>query len=453
MDKWDSTPRLAFLSPEPASGKTRALEVTELLVPSPVQAVNVSPAYLFRKVGEQGGCTILFDEIDTVFGPKAKDNEEIRGLLNAGHRRGAVAGRCVVRGKEVFTEEIPAYCAVALAGIGWLPDTILSRSVIIRMQRRKPGEKAEQFRRRKELGAGHKLRDRLARWAGHAEATIAWPEMPPGVEDRDADVWEALIAVANAAGGDWPKRARTAAKALIKEAHDIEPSLGIRLLADLKAVFGDAGQMTTDAILRALHGMAEAPWNDLRGKPLNERGLATRLRQYGIKPKVIRVGDSTPRGYTRESFHDAWQAYLAPPLAETSATSATSETDGKNLSRFNAKNVADTGKSSATDPHTSATSPADVADSTSNVADDVADMREKNTRKNNIVADVAFVALLPATQADKRNRGGVCAQCGRPGGTECAYGDRPAVLHPHCRDAWIAACEASLPLAFMASSL
>ena len=148
--------------------------------------------------------------------------------------------------------------------------------------------------------------------------------------------------------------------------------------------------------------MAEAPWSDLRGKPLNERGLATRLRQYGIKPKVIRIGDSTPRGYARESFHDAWQAYLAPPLAETSATSATSETDGKNPSRFNAKNVADTGKSSATDPHTSATSPADVADSTSNVADDVADMREKNTRKNNIVADVAFVALLPATQADKR---------------------------------------------------
>src|SRR6516164_8177023 len=116
MDVWDSTPRLAFLSPEPASGKTRALEVTELLVPAPVEAVNVSPAYLFRKVGETS-CTILFDEIDTVFGPKAKENEEIRGLLNAGHRQGAVAGRCVVRGNVVETEEIPAYCAVALAGL------------------------------------------------------------------------------------------------------------------------------------------------------------------------------------------------------------------------------------------------------------------------------------------------------------------------------------------------
>lgn len=186
MSVWDSTPRLAFLSPEPASGKTRALEVSELLVPSPVEAVNVSPAYLFRKVGERTSCTILFDEIDTVFGPRAKENEEIRGLLNAGHRQGAVAGRCVIHGKAVKTEEISAYCAVALAGLGWLPDTILSRSVIVRMQRRKPGERVIPFRRRTELKAGHELRARLAQWAKHIAPAIAWPDMPAGIEDRDA---------------------------------------------------------------------------------------------------------------------------------------------------------------------------------------------------------------------------------------------------------------------------
>ena len=32
MGTWQTTPRMAFLSPEPASGKTRALEITELLV-------------------------------------------------------------------------------------------------------------------------------------------------------------------------------------------------------------------------------------------------------------------------------------------------------------------------------------------------------------------------------------------------------------------------------------
>src|SRR6187200_2344243 len=166
MEAWESTPRLAFLSAEPASGKTRALEITELLVPNAVEAINVTPAYLFRKVGDdEAKPTILYDEIDTVFGPKAKENEEIRGLLNAGHRRGAVAGRCVVKGKSVETEEIPAYAAVALAGIGWLPDTILSRAIVVRMRRRAPGETVQPYRRRVHAREGHPIRDRLSIWA------------------------------------------------------------------------------------------------------------------------------------------------------------------------------------------------------------------------------------------------------------------------------------------------
>lgn len=150
MDCWESTPRIAFLSPEPSSGKSRALEVTEPLVPRPVHSVNTSPAYLFRKVSDPAGRpTILYDEIDTVFGPKAKDNEDIRGMLNAGHRKGATAGRCVVRGKEVFTEELPAYCAVALAGLDDLPDTIMTRSVVVRMRRRAGDEQIEPWRPRR----------------------------------------------------------------------------------------------------------------------------------------------------------------------------------------------------------------------------------------------------------------------------------------------------------------
>jgi hypothetical protein len=211
MDAWESTPRIAFLSPEPESGKTRSMEVSELLVPNPVAAINVTPAYLFRKVGsEDGPPTILFDEIDTVFGPKAKENEEIRALLNAGHRRGAVAGRCVVRGKIVETEEIPAYAAVALAGLGWLPDTILSRSVIVRMRRRASDERIEPFRRRVHAPIGEALRRRLAGWAATIleEATEARPAMPAGVEDRAADQWEPLLAIADIAGVQWPDLAR-----------------------------------------------------------------------------------------------------------------------------------------------------------------------------------------------------------------------------------------------------
>jgi hypothetical protein len=342
MDAWESTPRIAFLSAEPSSGKTRALEITELLVPRPVVAVNVSPAYLFRKVGaEEGAPTILYDEIDTVFGPRAKDNEEIRGLLNAGHRKGAVAGRCVVHGKTVKTEEIPAYSAVALAGIGWLPDTILSRSVIIRMRRRKVGERIEPFRRRIHEAAGVQVRSQIEHWARECADNITLPkpdELPPDIQDRDADVWEALIAIADAVGGEWPGRARKAAVALVSVSKEAEASLGILLLTHTKAIFGDAEQLSTDILLHRLHEIDEAPWNDLKGKPLNDRGLANRLRQYGIKPQTIRIGETTPRGYRRQDFIDVWARYVDPPLSPaTSKTSATSAT----MQGFRGANVAD----------------------------------------------------------------------------------------------------------------
>jgi hypothetical protein len=330
MDAWESTPRIAFLSPEPGSGKTRALELTETLVPRPVEAVNVTPAYLFRKVADEGGRpTILFDEIDTVFGPKAKDNEEIRGLLNAGHRQGAVAGRCVVRGKAIETEEIPAYCAVALAGLDDLPDTIRTRSIIVRMRRRAPNEIVEPYRRRDHAPLGHCLRDQLSSWAedGETELANARPEMPEGVVDRDADVWEPLLAVADAVGGDWPRLARVSAVTLVTLARVGTPSLGIRLLSDLRGIFGDEDHLPTAAILEALCKMDEAPWGDLRGKPLDSRGLARRLDKYGVKPKTIRTMAGTAKGYAREDLHDAWQRYLSP-LGSPPYVSVTSVTNG-----------------------------------------------------------------------------------------------------------------------------
>jgi hypothetical protein len=339
MEAWVSTPRIAFLSPEPASGKTRALEVSALLVPRPVEAINVTPAYLFRKVASQDGLpTILYDEIDTVFGPKAKGNEDVRALLNAGHRKGAVAGRCVVRGKTVLTEEIPAYCAVALAGLGWLPDTILSRSIIIRMRRRAPNEPIQPFRPRVHEKEGELLCDRLAAWGAAASDYLAdhVPDLPADITDRDADVWEALIALADYAGGSWPERSRIAAVEMVKARREREPSLGIRLLGDLRLVFGNREAMSTADILVDLIAIKEAPWGDLKGKPLDDRGLAARLRSYEIKSKQIRFGERTLKGYLRADCNEAWRRYLlpSPEKSETSETSAKGVSDVSDVSLF-----------------------------------------------------------------------------------------------------------------------
>ena len=332
MGFWDSTPRIAFLSPEYGSGKSRALEVTEPLVPRPIHAVNTTPAYLFRKVSDpEGAPTILYDEIDTVFGPRAKDNEDIRGMLNAGHRQGAVAGRAVKRGQTVVTEELPAYCAVALAGLNDLPDTIMSRSVVVRMRRRAPDEQIDQWRRRLNTPAGHALRDRLEKWADLNEHRLEWPDMPPGVEDRNADVWEALLAVANLAGGRWSERARVSAVSLVTASRGAGDSLGVVLLRDLREVLTGQDRLSTEAILSALHGIKESPWGDLRGKPIDARWLARTLRRYDVSPKVIRDGSTTWRGYDAADLADPWRRYLAspeplPPAPQEHVTAVTSET-------------------------------------------------------------------------------------------------------------------------------
>jgi len=69
--------------------------------------------------------------------------------------------------------------------------------------------------------------------------------------------------------------------------------------------------------------MKEAPWGGIaKGQPLDARGLAKRLGEFGIKPVPIRVGDAVPRGYRRKDFIDAWERYCTP-FPATAATSAT----------------------------------------------------------------------------------------------------------------------------------
>ncbi|MEV6727288.1 DUF3631 domain-containing protein [Streptomyces sp. NPDC051364] len=324
LDAFDSTPRLAFLSPEPGSGKSRALELVETLVPQPMVAVNASAAALFRAVsGPEGRPTILFDEIDTVFGPKAGDNEELRGFLNAGHRRSGVTYRCVGDGGNQTVQAFPSYTAVAVAGLGSLPDTILTRSVIIRMRRRARNEHVEPFRQRLHEKEGHALRDQLAVWAEQVRGKVqgAWPEMPEGVTDRPADVWEPLIAIADAAGRDWPKRAREACVQLVRASQtDDKGSLGIRLLTDLRDhVMVGVDRLPTIAVTDRLNALDDAPWADLQGKPLDSRRLARMLADYmtadnePITSRNIRTAGGVLKGYYSADLHDAWQRYCPPP--------------------------------------------------------------------------------------------------------------------------------------------
>ncbi|MFE2833670.1 DUF3631 domain-containing protein [Streptomyces mirabilis] len=340
LDCFDSTPRLAFLSPEPGSGKSRALEIVETLVPRPMVAVNASAAALFRSVsGPDGRPTILFDEIDTVFGPKAGDNEELRGFINAGHRRKGVTYRCV--GDSQTVTPFPSYTAVAVAGLGSLPDTILDRSIIIRMRRRARNEKVEPFRARLHEQEGNALRERLSAWAEQVrgQVTDAWPELPDGISDRPGDVWEPLLAVADAVGGNWPKRAREACAALVKASRTNDKgSIGVRLLTDLRDhVLIGVDKLPTVAILDRLNSLEDAPWADLNGKPLDNRRLSKMLSEYmtadnePIGSRNIRTAGGVLKGFFSKDLDDAWSRYCPPPAAATAATPLQPSSEDLNL--------------------------------------------------------------------------------------------------------------------------
>ena len=314
MDCWDTTPRLAFMSAEKMSGKTRALEVSALFVREPILSISASPAVIVRLISA-GPRTILYDEIDGVFGSaKAQDaNTDLRSVLNGGYRRGAKIHRCVGgSGKKIETEELDAFAPVAVAGLRQLPDTLASRSIFIQMKRRAPGEYVEPFRRRYHEPEAKPVKEALESWCSFIEADLmgADPAMPQGIEDRSAECWEPLLAIADVAKDDWPKRAREAAVFLTKGAEDELMTSGVELLAHIRDAFVDEEHLSTTTLLNRLCARDESPWADVYGKALDPRGLAKRLKGYGIKSRTVRTGGEVARGYAAEDFTSDWERYL-----------------------------------------------------------------------------------------------------------------------------------------------
>lgn len=310
-------PRLVANSPEKRCGKSRLLDVIAGTCHSPLMSVNATVAAIYRSIGDKHPPTLLVDEADTLFGSKkvAEQNEDLRALLNAGHQRGRPALRCV--GPAQVPTEFPTFAMAALAGIGQMPDTITDRAVNITLRRRKPDEKVAQFRSRRDGPILADLRDRLAAWCATQLDTLAdaEPEMP--VEDRAADTWEPLIAIADAAGGRWPELARTACAVLVARAdgEDEDRSLGVRLLTDIRDVFSERGVafLASADLVAELRKVDESPWD---GFDLNPSKLACRLREYKVKPG--HNTEKTARGYRLEDLADVFSRYLRPKPSGTS---------------------------------------------------------------------------------------------------------------------------------------
>jgi putative DNA primase/helicase len=305
LDALHISPRLAVTSPEKGCGKTTLLDVLTPLVWRPLAIANTTASPIFRAIEIQRP-TLLIDEADTFLG----ENEELRGILNSGHRRGGSVLRTV--GDDFEPRQFATYSPCAIALIGRLPGTLADRAIAVELQRRLDSEPIEPFWSDR---TGHldELASNAARWAADNldRLRAADPAMPSGVYNRVADNWRGLLAIADAAGGEWPQRARRALEATRAVVED--DSIRVQLLTDVNAVFLERAvdRLPSGELVEALVAMEGRPWAEWKAsKPLSQTGLARLLKPLKIVPDSVRVGDRTPKGYYLMQFEDAFRRYL-----------------------------------------------------------------------------------------------------------------------------------------------
>lgn len=318
IDSVQVAPIANITAPEKRCGKSIMLTTLGNLVNRKLQVSNIAPAALFRSI-ELWSPTLLIDEVDAFL----RDNEEARGILNAGFTRdSAVVIRCV--GDDHMPTPFRVWGAKTLCGIGKIADTLADRSIPLRLRRKLPGEQTEVLRH-SDPDMWANLRSRMMRFAQDNAEQIAKarPTTIKGLNDRANDCWEPLLAIAEAAGGEWPAIARQAARTL----HDVEddsPSVGVELLTDIKTILDtkQASKMFSATLLEELMADDEAPWPTWnRGKPMTARQLSTKLGEFGIKSKDIRIGTTVKRGFDKADFVEVWNRYLAsvPPIPSATA--------------------------------------------------------------------------------------------------------------------------------------
>jgi hypothetical protein len=318
VDRFIVSPRLGIQSPTKQCGKTTLLDVLSRLVPRPLPSQNVTPAAIFRVV-EAHQPTLLIDEADTFL----YDNDDLRGILN-GNRKGSRVLRTV--GDDHEPRAFSVYAAAAIALIGQLPDTLHDRAVTIDLQRRRASETITSFRpdRADHLDV---LARKMARWAkDHADRVgEADPAMPDGILNRKADNLRPLLAIADAAGGEWPERARKAAEASHNAEGDDASRLEL-LLADIRDAFAKEGEapvanmfaekvdveIVSADLVKALVAIEGRSWAEMgkSGKPLTQNKLARMLKPLDIRPGKVGPKNARLNGYKLSQFKDAFDRYL-----------------------------------------------------------------------------------------------------------------------------------------------
>ncbi len=332
FDAFDVSPKLNVKSAQKRSGKTRLAEVLERIVARPLLISGIRPSALLRLI-EQHAPTVLLDEVDALMKQSPEMAEALRGLINSGFSRAAARVVMNVPTPDGGWEPraFSTWAPLFLSGIGNLPDTVRDRSIIIEMQRKLRSDKVKRLRLRD--GDDLRVLSRMAtRWAQDNIETLhhAEPEIPAGLNDRAADAWEPLLAIAEAAGGEWPKRAREAALGLSGDGAVEDNDAGTMLLADIKAALeaNHTDRLSSEALVNYLVALEDRPWAEWgkQPRPITKNCVAKLLKPFKIKSGTIRLADgSTRKGYKLEQFVDLFERYLPNPPNRTVTTSQPAE--------------------------------------------------------------------------------------------------------------------------------
>jgi len=309
MDAFDFNPFTVLLSPVMRCGKTRVLDVSQGLVCRAMLVSGIRPAGFYRTV-EESHPTLLLDEADTYDSIKDK----YQGVLNsANHRSSAFHAVNVETRDGWLPRKFSTYAPVYLGLIGTLPPTVLDRSIVIPMKRKMKSENLVLFGP-EEQASLTSLKRKAIRWGlDHVKALRkVSPSVPEGLDDRAADIWRPLLAIADTAGGDWPKLAREAAEALSGPDQREDESEGIALLRALRDILMPREKMRSADILKALNADEEGRWKSMNnGRGITGQDLGRMLKGFGVKRKTLYFpGDIVAKGYERAPLADAWTRYL-----------------------------------------------------------------------------------------------------------------------------------------------
>ena len=334
--KIKTTPRLAIISPEYGCGKSRVLEVLESLTFKGEKLDHHTRSYLMRTVDLireefSRSPTLLIDEIDSVFRKNSEEGEATRAFANTGYRATGFYGITEGDSKKTPTK-FKTFAPMALAGKGEvLPESVMTRAVIIRLQRRMGNEYIEDFLTDLVAFEAEELREELLGWSDYCAQDISTlnPDLP--VRDRDREVWLPLFIVAHLADEVWIKRAEIALANIQEAKSDNTLPRERQLLSDIWKIFQgqEREKIKSAAIILGLIEMHDSEWDTCNfGKPINERALAKKLRTYGIKPAQIRFENGQgAKGYYRSEVESAVKRYLEPSMPAISETTETPETE------------------------------------------------------------------------------------------------------------------------------